>query len=307
MKTILVTGSNGLLGQKIIYALRNREGIRCISASRGENRMYAKDGYIYEALDLSDKSQIEKIFEKYSPDAVINTAAMTNVDACETRHEEAWVGNVSTVEYLISSCKKYKTHLVHLSTDFVFNGNDGPYIESDEPDPLSYYSYTKHEAEKRIQASGLKWAILRTIIIYGVVDGNTRSNVVLWAMNGMKNKKTITVINDQYRSPTLAEDLAQACIAAALKKSTGFYHVSGREVMNILDMVLIVADFFKLDKSFIQPISSEELNQPAKRPPVTGFIIDKAVKELDFNPRTFLEGLSYIKKQLELVAQENTK
>ena len=218
MKTVLVTGGNGLLGQKIIYALRNREGIRCISASRGDNRMFARDGYIYETLDISDKQQIQYIFEKYTPDAVINTAAMTNVDACESRREEAWLMNVNAVEFLIDSCIKYNTHLVHLSTDFVFNGKNGPYIESDKPDPLSYYSSTKFEAEKRIQSSGLKWAILRTIIIYGVVDGNTRSNVVLWAMNGMINKKVITVINDQYRSPTLAEDLAQACIIGSHEK-----------------------------------------------------------------------------------------
>lgn len=307
MKTILITGSNGLLGQKIIYALRNREGIRCISTSRGENRMMVRDGYIYENLDLTIKSDVERIIEKYKPDSVINTAAMTNVDACETRREEALIMNVQTVENLIGVCKKVNAHLVHLSTDFVFNGMNGPYVETDDPDPLSYYAQTKLEAEKKIERSGLKWAILRTIIIYGVVDDNSRSNVVLWAINALRNKKNITVINDQFRSPTLAEDLANACISAALKGATGIYHVSGREVMNILDIVKITADFFELDPSFIQPVSSEALKQPAKRPPVTGFIIDKAVKELDFHPHTFLEGLSYIKKQLELVAINNSK
>lgn len=305
MKTILVTGSNGLLGQKIIYALRNKEGIRCISTSRGHNRMKAQDGYIYESLDLSDKNQVNRIIEKYSPDSVINTAAMTNVDACESKREEAWAMNVKTVENLIEACNSTKSHLVHLSTDFVFDGLNGPYIESDETNPLSYYAYTKLEAERKIERSNLKWAILRTIIIYGVVDDNSRSNVVLWAINSLKNKKTITVINDQFRSPTLAEDLAIACVTAALKPAEGVFHVSGREVMNILDIVKIVADYFELDSSYIKPVSSVDLRQPAQRPPVTGFIIDKAVKELDFHPRTFAEGLSYIKKQLELVAYNN--
>ena len=307
MKTILVTGSNGLLGQKIIYALRNKDGIRCISTSRGENRMKARDGYIYEPLDLTYRNEVFRVLEKYSPDAIINTAAMTNVDACETKRVEAWVQNVNTVEILIECCKKLNTHLVHLSTDFVFNGLNGPYIESDETDPLSYYALTKLEAEKKIELSGLKWAILRTIIIYGVVDDNSRSNIVLWAINSLKNKKTITVINDQFRSPTLAEDLAGACVSAALKEATGIFHVSGREVMNILDIVMIVADYFKLDLTFIKPVSSEDLKQPAKRPPVTGFIIDKAIKELDFHPHTFYEGLSYIKNQLELVAGNKSK
>ena len=305
MKTILITGSNGLLGQKIIYLLKNKEGVRCISTSKGENRMKVRDGYIYEPLDILDKSEVKRVLEKYRPDSVINTAAMTNVDACEIRREEALKLNVHTVENLIDTCLKLNTHLIHISTDFVFNGKKGPYIETDDVDPLSYYAYTKLEAEKKIQQSGLNWAILRTIIIYGVVDDNSKSNVVLWAINALKNKKTITVINDQFRSPTLAEDLAEACVSAAMKKARGIFHVSGREVMNILDIVKIVADFFKLDPSYIKPINSEELHQPAKRPPITGFIINKAESELGFQPHSFLEGLFYIKKQLELVATNN--
>ncbi len=303
IKTILVTGSNGLLGQKIIYALRNREGVRCISTSRGPNRMKAKDGYTYETLELTDQPAILEIFAKYSPDVVINTAAMTNVDACELNKEEAYKMNVITTGYLIDACEKHNSHLIHLSTDFVFNGNNGPYVETDIPDPLSYYAQTKLEAEKLILSSTLKSAIIRTIIIYGVVDDNSRSNVVLWAYNSLKNGKTITAINDQFRSPTLAEDLASACINAAMKNATGIFHVSGREVMNILDIVKITAEFFNLDQSLIRPVTSEELKQPAKRPPVTGFIITKAIEELDFRPHSFLEGLSQVKNQLILVAE----
>jgi len=305
METILVTGSNGLLGQKIIYALRNRSDVKCISTSRGENRMRATDGYEYISMDISELNSVESVFEKYKPDFVINTAAMTNVDACESKREEAWLLNVQSVENIISVCKKYNSHLIHLSTDFVFDGRNGPYVEIDEPNPLSFYAHTKYEGEKRIFESGIPAAILRTIIIYGVVDDNSRSNVVLWVMNSLKNKKTITVINDQFRSPTLAEDLADACVSAALKKATGIYHVSGREVMNILDIAEIVADYFELDKSLIIPTSSADLKQPAVRPPVTGFIITKAVNELDFHPRTFIEGLSYLKNQLLLVAEKN--
>jgi dTDP-4-dehydrorhamnose reductase len=303
MKTILVTGSNGLLGQKIIYALRNRSDVKCISTSRGENRMREKSGYIYESLDITDAKAVEELFLKYRPDSVINTAAMTNVDACETNRDDAWKMNVTAVDYLIDACKKIDAHLVHLSTDFVFDGRNGPYVETDEANPLSFYGHTKYEAEKRLMASGLHWAILRTIIIYGVLDDNSRSNVVLWAINSIRSKKTITVINDQFRSPTLAEDLADACISASLKKAEGIYHVSGMEVMNILDIVKIVAEFFDLDQQYIQPISSESLKQPAVRPPVTGFIIEKAVRELDYHPHTFIEGLSYLKKQLELVVK----
>ena len=151
MKTILVTGSNGLLGQKIIYALRNKDNIRSISTSRGVNRMKAREGYIYESLDLTHKSEVIRVFEKYKPDTIINTAAMTNVDTCETKREEAWIQNVTCVENLIECCQKFNSHFIQLSTDFVFNGLNGPYIETDETDPLSYYAITKLEAEKKIE------------------------------------------------------------------------------------------------------------------------------------------------------------
>jgi dTDP-4-dehydrorhamnose reductase len=303
LKTILVTGSNGLLGQKIIYALRKRPDIRCISTSRGANRMQAIDGYTYEEADLGNKDHVRLLIDKYSPDVIINTAAMTNVDACENNKEEAWKMNVTTVENIIEASAGKNIHLIHLSTDFVFDGRKGPYIETDEPNPLSYYAHTKLESENRVRASGLPWTIVRTIIIYGVVDGNSRSNVVLWALNAMRDRKTITVINDQFRSPTLAEDLAEACISAAIRKATGIYHVSGREVMNILDIVRIVAEFFHLDQSLIKPVTSAELNQPSKRPTVTGFIITKAMRELDFHPHSFVDGLSQLKNQLEMVAR----
>jgi dTDP-4-dehydrorhamnose reductase len=301
MKTILVTGSNGLLGQKIIYSLLGRNDVRCISTAKGSNRMRVQEGYHYESLDITSKEQVDEVLGKWKPDVVINTAALTNVDACETRIDEAVSLNVTAVQHLVGACRVFNAHLVHLSTDFVFDGVSGPYTELDTPNPLSHYAETKWQGEQVVMNSGISWSILRTIIIYGVVDDNSRSNVVLWTYNALRNKQAITVINDQFRSPTLAEDLAEACITAGVRRAPGLFHVSGRETMCILDMVKIVAAFFKLDSSYIQPVSSEALNQPAKRPPVTGFIITKAERELDFRPRSFLQGLEEIKKQLILV------
>jgi dTDP-4-dehydrorhamnose reductase len=194
-----------------------------------------------------------------------------------------------------------RPHLIHVSTDFVFDGMKGSeYVETDKPNPLHYYALSKLEGEKIVMASKLKWAILRTIIVYGVVDGNTRSNLVLWVKNNLEKKQKINVINDQFRAPTLSEDLAQACITAAIKKATGIYHVSGAKTYNILELANIIADFWKLDKSFMNPVTSEQLNQPAKRPPYTGFIIEKAKKELDYKPRSFSEGLKIVDDQLKL-------
>lgn len=298
MKTILVTGANGLLGQKIVYALLDRPDIRCVATGIGPCRMSRKEGYDYIEMDVTDAHAVRSIIAQIRPEAVIHTAALTNVDACEQRQEDAVRMNVEAVRHMVDACSSTGSHLVHLSTDFVFDGSSGPYIETDEINPLSHYATTKALGEQVVLENGISSTIIRTIIIYGVVDDNSRSNVVLWTIQSLRAGKAIRVINDQFRSPTLAEDLAEACIQAALKKAQGVYHVSGRETYCMLDIVRIVADRFKLDASLIQPVSSAELNQPARRPPVTGFIINKAEKDLVFRPRTFLEGLDVVEKQL---------
>lgn len=299
MTKILITGSNGLLGQKLIYALRGRNDVALLATAKGINRTKEKSGYGYDELDVTNSEMVMNVLMNHKPDCVINTAAMTNVDACEQDMEECRKLNVDAVTYLTNACKKIDAHFIQLSTDFVFDGGNGPYKEGDKTNPLSFYAQSKLDSEKIVEQSGLAWTIIRTIIIYGVVDDLQRSNVILWTINSLRDKKTINVISDQYRSPTLAEDLADACIEAAIKRQTGLYHVSGKDMMTILESVQQTADFFGLDKSFIKPITTAELNQAAKRPLKTGFIIDKAIKELNYQPHSFAEGLAVVKQQLE--------
>jgi dTDP-4-dehydrorhamnose reductase len=304
MKSILITGSNGLLGQKIIRALLKHSDVKIIATSVGENRMLTKDGYIYQSLDITDKTQVETIVKEIKPYVIINTAAMTNVDLCETKREECWAINVNSVQYMVDAIQHYSpiTHFVHLSTDFVFDGMKGSeYVETDVPNPLSYYALSKFESEKIVEKSTIKWAIARTIIIYGIVDNMSRSNLVLWAKDALTKGQKINVIDDQFRSPTLAEDLADGCILIADKGATGIFHLSGPTTYSIADLVYQVADFWKLDKSTITIIKSDTLNQAAKRPPYTGFVIDKARKVLGYNPRSFTEGLKVLDEQLKKI------
>ena len=300
---ILVTGANGLLGQKLVYALAGNKEVELIATSKGDNRMLKQDGYAYEPMDISERADVERIFSKYKPDAVINTAAMTNVDACEKDRDQCWLLNVTAVKHMVEVLESMqdencKPHFIHLSTDFIFDGEKGPYREEDEPNPVSFYGMSKFEAEKLVQASKLRWAILRTIIVYGIVDNMSRSNIVLWAKDALSKGQKINVVDDQFRSPTLAEDLAQGCILAAMKGAQGIYNISGKDTMSILELVYRVADFFRLDKSLVTPSKSASLNQPARRPPRTGFILDKAIKELGYKPHSFEEGLQVLSDQL---------
>lgn len=296
---ILITGSNGLLGQKLVYALRRLDAIECIATARGENRIREKTGYVYATLDLTNRQAVIDTIHRYKPDCIIHTAAMTNVDACELDPEGCRKNNVDAVRYLLEACAGTKTHFIDISTDFVFDGENGPYRETDPIGPLSTYARSKAEAEELVQNSGLPWAILRTMIIYGVTDDAQRSNVVLWTKSSLEQGKDINVINDQFRGPTLAEDLADACIQAAVRKVQGIYHVSGREVLSILEIAQMVADFFGLDKKYIHPITTASLKQPALRPLKTGFIIEKAERELGYRPHTLMEGIEILAKQLQ--------
>ena len=306
MQKILITGSNGLLGQKLVYKLKDRNNVSCIATARGENRLVKKDGYEYAQLDITDFNNVKKVFTKYMPDVIINTAAMTNVDACETDKEGALLLNTTSVsnqvkvlEELSKNNPGYRPHFIHLSTDFIFDGTHGPLDENEKPNPLSYYAETKLEAERIVQASSLHWAMARTVLVYGIVDNMSRSNIVLWVKQNLEQGKTINVVDDQFRTPTLAEDLADGCILIAEKKAQGIYNISGKDFLSILEIAHLVADYYKLDKSLIKPSKSADIKQPAKRPPITGFIIDKAKKDLGYNPHSFVEGIKFLEEQLK--------
>jgi dTDP-4-dehydrorhamnose reductase len=298
MKKILVTGSNGLLGQKLTERILAQNDFELIATSKGVNRYATKDGYTYASMDVADKESVKEVINTYLPDVVINTAAMTNVDTCEIEKDLCWQLNVLAVEHLIAACAPHHIQLIHLSTDFIFDGADGPYLEEAEPNPLSYYGESKLAAEKILQESNIHWTILRTIIVYGIVNDMSRSNIVLWAKGALEKGSPINVVDDQWRMPTLAEDLAEICLLAAAKGAQGIYNASGKDMMSIVELVEQVADFYELDKSLIQRISSASLNQTAKRPVRTGFILDKSIKELGYQPHSFLEGLKIMDQQI---------
>lgn len=296
---ILVTGSNGLLGQKLIAALRNNPAMELVATSRGEDRTPEPGGYAYLAMDCTDEAAVHRAFDEAHPDVVIHTAAMTNVDACELDPKGCHLQNVTAVGYMVAAARNIDAHFIHLSTDFIFDGEKGPYREEDDPHPLSIYGQSKLDAERIVITSGLRrWAIVRTIIVFGVARGLSRSNVVLWAKSALEKGQPIKVVDDQWRMPTLAEDLADGCIRIAELGATGIFNLCGPDGMTILELVQRVGRFFDLDPSVIMPVSSASLAQPAKRPPRTGFVIDKATRELGFAPHHFEEGLAVVRDQL---------
>ena len=299
MKTVLTTGSNGLLGQKITEKVLAEGRIKLISTSKGANRYPIENGYDYSEMDILNQEQVKQVIEKYQPDAIIHTAAMTNVDTSKANKELCHRLNVDAVQTLLSLCEENNIQLIHLSTDFVFDGADGPYKEDNAVNPLSYYGESKVLAEELLKNSNANWAILRTILVYGITNDMSRSNIVLWAKGALEKGSPINVVNDQFRMPTLAEDLAEACLLAVEKNASGIYHVSGKDYMSIADLVRKVADYWTLDKTILKEVSSVSLNQTAKRPAKTGFVLDKTIRDLGYNPRSFEEGLRIVDEQIK--------
>ncbi len=289
---ILVTGSNGLLGQKIIKQLNDQQ-INYLATSLGENRF--SECQNYQSLDISNANRVQTIFEDFQPTHVINTAAITNVDFCEDNIDLCQKVNVDAVNILFEASQKIKAHFIHLSTDFVFDGQAGPYVETDTPNPLSVYAKSKHSSEQiLIHSDDNNWAILRTIIVYGVGENLSRGNLVVWAKSALMAGQKLTIVNDQFRAPTWADDLAWACIQTAKLNANGVFHISGPETKSIYDWVLTIADYFKLPTHLIEPIESSTLNQKAPRPPKTGFVITKAQKQLGYKPKSFIETLQFL-------------
>ncbi|MEO7990080.1 MAG: SDR family oxidoreductase [Chryseolinea sp.] len=294
---ILVTGSNGLLGQKLTNLLQNEKSISFIATARSKSVLPITHG-TFQPLDISDLLQVNRVIAETKPDVIINTAAMTQVDQCEVEHDQCWKANVTSVENLIDACARNGVHLVHVSTDFIFDGTYGPLDETAKPNPVNYYGQSKLAAEELLIKSSISWSILRTVLVYGITEDMSRSNIVLWVKNSVEQGKTIQVVNDQWRTPTLAEDLAMGCYLAAKTKATGIYHISGKDFLSPYDIAIATANFFKLDKSLIKATDSTQFKQPAQRPPKTGFIIDKARKELGYDPHSFQEGLAVLAEQI---------
>ncbi|MEE9349959.1 MAG: SDR family oxidoreductase [Flavobacteriaceae bacterium] len=294
---IVITGSNGLLGQKLVqlFVANNYD---VIAMSKGKNRNSFTDGYEYINFNITNYDRLAVLFHRLKPHFIINSAALTNVDACELRKRECDEINLRAVEQLTEICKKENIHLIQISTDFVFDGKKGMYKETDKPNPINYYGLSKYKAEKAIRRANIEYTILRTILVYGIMDAPKKSNIVLWVKESLEANKEIKIVTDQYRMPTLTDDLAQACLSSVQKKAQGIYHISSNKLQSVYEIAQTIANTFSLNSNLILPITTDELRQRAKRPEKTGFIIDKALKELEFISASFEERLACFKKDV---------
>lgn len=293
---VLITGSNGLLGQKLIRHCLDKN-IPFIATAATHNRISFCPSSAFKKLDVTHFESIVNILQTEKPTHVINTAAMTNVDACETEKEKCYTINRDGVQNLLSAIQGTSIHLLHISTDFIFDGNKKSYEEEDKAHPLGEYGKSKWEGEKILLASKHPFiSILRTSLLYGNGEKLNKDNIFSWAIEKLRQGSTLNIVNDQFRTPTFADDIATACLQAIQLKAYGVFHISTAPLRSMYAHILEVAKYVGVKETLINPISTQHLNQKAPRPQSSGLIITKAKKTLSFTPTPFLETLKSIDK-----------
>ena len=282
---ILVTGATGFLGRTLLSLTGEVEWMGC-------GRRPAAEGISYRPVDLTDRKAVTALVAELAPDWVINAAAMTDVDGCEKDAPAARQANVDIPENLAAACDATGAGLVHISTDYVFDGKGGPYGEKDETNPLSCYGQLKLESEGILQKME-RVIVVRTLWLYGYVP-QAGSNFLTWVLQGLSNGQPLRVFADQWGNPTYIRDLARALVALCSQEARGLLHAGGATFMTRWEMARELACFFGIDGALIESVPTHAVELPAERPLRSGLRTDALEAVLGRRPMSFAEGLQYL-------------
>jgi dTDP-4-dehydrorhamnose reductase len=278
--------------------LNTQTDYEVLNTSVERSYVYDNKLFDYNQLDVTNRGDVKSLISSFQPNVILNAAAVTNVDWCESNRAEAWKINVTAVEHLAEAARKVDAQLIHVSTDYVFDGKSGPYDETAKPNPLGYYGKTKLASENAIRTAGIHHTIIRTMVLYGSGIG-VKANFALWVISSLKAGKLISVVDDQLGNPTFVGDLALAMIKAFELDREGIFHVGGGNQVSRYDFAVQVADVFHLDASLIKRIKTSDLMQASPRPMISGFITLKAETQLGMRFLTVQEGLTLLKHELQ--------
>lgn len=288
---VLITGANGFLGQHLCTYLANKH-FEVITANRGESRIPFHENIKYCKVDLTKEDEVALMLSQTTPDVVIHTAAMSKPDECENNKDSCIAVNVSSTDYLLRSLKACNpsAHFIYISTDFIF-GENGPHSEDDIPSPLNFYGESKLQAEQKVKESGLVFTIVRPVFIYGPVWEGLRGSFIHWIKNNLEQGKHLKIVSDQKRTPTFVYDICKGIEKIILQKQQGVYHLAGKDILSPFEMAIKTANVLGLDASLIENVTSETFAEPVKRAKRSGLKIDKARRELQYEPVSFEEGI----------------
>ncbi|MCY4158054.1 MAG: dTDP-4-dehydrorhamnose reductase [Bacteroidetes bacterium] len=295
---LLITGANGLLGQEISRQIvqKRREFDLLVTGRASIPCLRELANHPYASLDICNKDTVQDIFNDFSPEWVINCAAMTRVDDCETHRDDCWRVNAEAVGILAHQCHSHGAHLIQLSTDFIFDGNNGPYREHDRPSPVNFYGKSKLAGENAARGAGVgKWTIVRTNVVYGNACRIPTPDFVHWVLENLSKKQKIQIYTDQWRTPSYTHDLALGILRLIHLQKNGVYNLSGREFLSMYEFSLLIAEAFDLDPTLIHPAVQNSNPQVARRPQYTGLVTLKAETEIGYRPFPLKKALEHLR------------
>ncbi len=297
MKRVLLCGSNGLLGQQLALVLSARADLEVLNTGRQRSFVFDHHLFDYTQLDLTHRSDVRSLISSFQPDVVINAVAAVDVDWCELHHDEAWQANAATAEHLAEACRKVDAHLIHYSTDYVFDGRQGPYDETARPSPVNYYGKTKLAAENALLAAGVRSSILRVSLLFGTGTG-VKGNFGLKTVKLLREGSIVRATNDIGTNPTHVADAASAAVLCFERGTTGTYHISGATFATRYEFARTLAGVFGYDLGLVQLVDAADLRLPAVRPRSTGFRIEKAERDLDYRPMELADACRRLRNEL---------
>lgn len=291
MTNILIIGANGFTGRRMLMDYSLNPDYKVTGSSFKED-IQPGGNYRFIQADIRDPRAVESLLDEVRPEVLINTAALSVPDYCDTHRAEAEALNVTAVEHLARNCRKHGSRFIHLSTDFVFDGKaERLYNEADIPNPANYYGVTKLEGEKRVAACCTDYAIVRVVVVYGKALPGQHGNILQLVANRLRKGQEIRVVSDQWRTPTYVGDISVGVEQLINHPANGIYHICGDECLTIAQIAYRVADYLRLDRSLIHPVTTEEMQETIPRPRFSGLSIEKAQSELGYTPHSLEEGM----------------
>jgi dTDP-4-dehydrorhamnose reductase len=290
---LLVTGAGGLLGSAVALLATSRHTV--YSAFNEHLPLEGKQ----VKLNLLDSDAILTVMKNMRPNAVIHSAALTDVDKCEREHDIATKINEKATKTLSDSAKRVGAFFLYVSSDYVFDGNKGSYKENDKTNPVNFYGLTKLRGEESVRSSGVEFCIARGSVIYGARPAAGKANFALWVADKLRNGERVKVLKDQYVSPTLNQSMADMILEAVERRLTGTFHLAGASRVSRYEFAVALADVLGIDGSLIEPAQMKDMHWPAKRPRDSSLDVSKANSTLKSKPLLLSDAMSKLKLSID--------
>jgi len=287
---ILITGAFGQLGHALQSVLLKKSKYELICTGRK-----VKKGQEGIPIDIRNQVALKELINTTAPDILINLAAMTNVDACELNPKLAGEINVAGLEHI---CDSFKGKIIHLSTDYVFDGTSGPYKEDDPLNPISIYGKTKLASEHILLEKDIKNLVIRGNVLYDY-SPHTSASFLNWVVSSLKGNQEIKVVEDQFNNPTWTRSMSDIIELSIENDLEGIIHWGDSVHISRFEFAKLIAKKFSLNESLIKPVLTSELNQPARRPLQSGLSTEKLVNMLDIIPPSIDDCLDEIIKTIQ--------